>query len=183
MSNISEMMKRKAIGRTCYLGYMYDARREEIINLSLFNDTLPSELIESYETPNTRYDFTLADTYEEKFKKLSVDAQMKLNVLCGLFKLEGSGKYLNDEKKSNKSVKASMIYEIQTRKENATISNKNISPYISLKSLKAVGKENSATHAIVGIQWGASALCTFEYENKENIDKSQIEGKNWNNIK
>jgi hypothetical protein len=57
----------------------------------MFNNQLPSNLIRQIDTPNTKYELDLSDTYETKFQKLDVQAELKLSVLSGLLTLEGSG--------------------------------------------------------------------------------------------
>ena len=88
------MMKRKSFGSTAYIGYMYDARKEEVLNMSIFTKSqLPPSLVQTYENPNTNYQFTFEDSNEEKFKNLNVQAELKVDILCGLVPLNGSGNY------------------------------------------------------------------------------------------
>ena len=83
------------------------------------------------------------------------------------------GKYFNEQKQSHRSVKGTLVYGLLTKKENININDKEIRNLISTKTLET----KEATHVIVGIQWGANALCTFEYKNSENEEKTEIEGK------
>ena len=100
----NETITRKALGRAAVLGSLYDTRREQLCGVSLFKSELPQSIIVSTDMPNTKYEFDLSDSYEEKFHKLDVQAELKVSVLGGLFKLEGSGKYLSDQKQSKMSV-------------------------------------------------------------------------------
>ncbi|CAF2726861.1 unnamed protein product [Rotaria sp. Silwood2] len=163
---------RKALGRAAFLGDLYDARKEEFCGLSLLKSELPATIISNMDVPSTRLEYDFSDTFEEKFNKLDVQAQLKINVLAGLFKLEGSGKYLGDEKKSYKSVKCTLIYDIRTKEETFTIGNEKLEKLISYDAIKMP----DATHVVVGIKWGANVFASFEFENKENYQKKYIEG-------
>ncbi|CAF4944788.1 unnamed protein product, partial [Rotaria sp. Silwood1] len=165
-------ISRKALGRASQLGYLYDARKEEFCGISLFKNELPTTIVSSIDVPHTQFEYDFSDTFEQKFKKLDVQAQLKVSVLAGLFKLEGSGKYLSNEKESYKSVKSTLIYSIRTKEENFSISNENLKNLVSYDALKLP----NATHVVVGIKWGANVVASFEFANKENDLKTDIEG-------
>ncbi|CAF3572212.1 unnamed protein product, partial [Rotaria socialis] len=163
---------RKALGRAALLGDLYDVRKEEFCGLSLLKSELPTTIISNMDVPSTRLEYDFSETFEEKCNKLDVQAQLRANVLAGLFVLEGSGKYLSDEKKSYKSVKCTLINDIRTKEESFTISNEKLKDLICYDAIKMP----NATHVVVGIKWGANVLASFEFENKENYQKKYIEG-------
>lgn len=165
-------INRKALGRAAQLGYLYDARKEEFCGLSLFTSELPTSMISSIDVPDTQFEYEYLDTFEQKFKKLDVQAELKVSVLAGLFKLEGCGKYLSNEKESYKSVRSSLIYSIRTKEEQFSISNANLNGLVSYDALNIP----NATHVVVGIKWGANVVASFEFANKENDLKTDIEG-------
>ena len=164
MNNESVTIKRKSTDLSGILGYLYDARKEKVISMSIFGKDLPRELIESQETNNTDFKFDFSDSNEEKFKKLNIEAELKCDILCGMVKLEGSGidfvlmnfcfdfmyiytyyylkkgKYLDEEKKSHRSVKGSLFYKLRTKKENISISKDEIQKLVSTKTLDTKGK-------------------------------------------
>ena len=170
--NHQNELKIKALGRVATLGTLYDGRRENFCSFSLFNTDIPKNCSKIVDIASTKYDYDYLNTFQSKFHKLDVEAQLKVSVLCGLVKLEGSGKYLTDKKESFKSVKGSLIYEITTKFEFFELSNESIREIISYKSLE----NNEATHVVTGIKWGANAIASFEYSNEESSDKTLIEG-------
>jgi hypothetical protein len=88
----SKTITLKSLSRCAALGSLYDVRKEKFcVGISMFNNQLPSNLIRQIDTPNTKYELDLSDTYETKFQKLDVQAELKLSVLSGLLTLEGSG--------------------------------------------------------------------------------------------
>ena len=167
-----ETIKRKAFGRAAALGSLYDSRSDNIMSLSIFNQSLPNDLIQTVDTHFSDYKYSFNDSFEEKFSNLNVEAELKLSVMGGLFKLEGSAKYLNEKKSSFKSVKGSMIYNIKTKRQFLSLTNEKLKPLVSSPALEM----KNATHIIVGIDWGANTVASFEYENNEHSDKKIIEG-------
>ncbi|CAF1523415.1 unnamed protein product, partial [Rotaria sordida] len=163
---------RKALGRAAQLGYLYDARTDKFCGLSLFKSELPATIISSKDDPDTYFDYDIQNTFEEKFDKLSLQVQLKVSVLARLFILEGSGKYLSNEKESHKSVKCTLIYNRRTKYEDFNVSNENLKELISYDALKI----RDATHIVTGITWGGNVFISFEFENKENRLKKDIEG-------
>ena len=116
-------IKRKTVGRAAILGCLYDARSDNICPLSIFQDSLPDELIQTVDTHFSDIKYSLNDSLEEKFSNLNVEAELKLTLMCGLLSLEGSAKYLGEQKKSFKSVKGSLIYNIKTKHQSLSLSN------------------------------------------------------------
>jgi hypothetical protein len=168
----NETITRKALGRAAEFGSLYDTRRDQLCGITLFKSKLPKEIITSTDMRSENYQYELSDSYEKKFESLNVQGELKLSVLCGMCKLEGSGKYLSDQKQSKKSVKGSVIYKITTKVENFNISFDGIRELINFNSLDMP----DATHVVVGITWGANVVATFEYNNNENHSKETIEG-------
>jgi len=88
--------------------------------------------------------------------------------------LEGSGKYLSEKKENNKSVRGDLVYDITTKNQRLRLSdiNEKFINHESIKSLAPTG----ATHIVTGVQWGASAIVSFEYTNEDNSDRTEISG-------
>ena len=57
-------------------------------------------------------DLVLSDNIQERFHKLGIDAQLQVSVLSGLVKLSGSGSYLNEERKSARAARMSLIFKV-----------------------------------------------------------------------
>jgi hypothetical protein len=165
-------IKRKTFGRAASLGYMYDARSENVLSLSIFNQPLFDEFIQTVDTNFSDYTYSFNDSYEEKFCNLNVEAELKLSVMAGLFQLEGSAKYLNQQKSSFKSVKGSLIYNIKTKRQFFSLTNEKLKHFVSSVALEM----KNATHVIVGIDWGANTVASFEYANHEHSEIKKIEG-------
>ena len=57
-------------------------------------------------------DLVFSDSLEEKYHKLGIDGELKVSLLSGLVNLSGSGGYLNEERKSARAVRMSLIFKV-----------------------------------------------------------------------
>ena len=162
----------KSLGRVASLGDLYDARNEKFLGYSLLKSDLPESCSTMTDIPYTNFKYDYSNTHESKFSNLDVTAELKVSVLCGMAKLEGSGKYLTDNKENHKSVKADLVYEIRTKHQTLLLSHESLKQFISHDSLGLT----DVTHIVTGIKWGANAYASFEYSNDDNKHKREISG-------
>ncbi|CAF1603644.1 unnamed protein product, partial [Didymodactylos carnosus] len=156
-----------------FLGSLYDVRTDRFSRETLFNDTIPDVAIKTVDIPHTHYDYVEKDTYAEKFSKLNVEAALKVSILSGLVELEGSGKYITNEKQTDKTFKAALIYHISTKEEQLIINHSILSQHMSYEAFQS----SNATHVVVGIKWGANCCVTFEQQLKDKNNARDIEGR------
>jgi hypothetical protein len=168
----NETIERSSLGRVLRLGDLYDARKDAAAGVNIFNGTLPETSIESTDYPNSRVDYEITDRISEKFHKLSVNAELQLSVLAGMVNLQGSGKYLKEDKQSFKAGRMTLLYSITTKYQEISISNLELKKIIDLNVIDSF----EATHIVVGIHWGANCTITSEYANQENKKQTEVEG-------
>ncbi|CAG2176270.1 unnamed protein product, partial [Oppiella nova] len=141
-----------AVGRVAQLGELYDSREDKFMAISLFNKKLPSTSIISTDNGESKMKVAMLNTYKDKFHTLDITAELKLSILTGLIKLEGSAKFFNDKKQSYRSAKSSLIHSMTTCYDQIVIHNTELKPMIDLDVLEQI----DATHVVVGIQWGGN---------------------------
>ena len=166
-------VQKQALGRVAHLDHLYDERSESFLDsTSLFNCGINPSALKKTAIPFTEISYLVSASTSEKLQKLSVDAQLKLSVICGLVALDGSAKYLSQkEESSDKSCRTDLFYKMTTVKEEVDIAR--LSPdEINKESLQA-----QATHLVVGIKWGANVIGSFDYETEDGETKQNIEGK------
>ena len=166
-------LQRSSLGRSSQLGELYNAKTDTLTGHTLFKKAIPPALIQSSDIKTSNYEFLKDDSLDDKFRNLSVEGQLKASYMAGMLFVGGSGKYLFEEKKSHKSVKIAMIYDIRTKTESIDLTKDDFKPLIATEVLGTI----DATHVVVGIDWGAKSVATFEHENSENSEKRLIEGK------
>ena len=165
------MITRRNIGETLHIGDLYDARRDISVGSSMF-DQIPDNAITQTDCTNNRYDYTLNDSYTEKFRMMSIEGNLKLSVLSNIVNISGVGKYLSDVKESSKIRRSSMLYEILTKKEDIDILSNKMRSFVKAEVLN----DDDVTHVVTGIKWGANIVFTLEYELSENAKKKEFEG-------
>ena len=172
LDTVAKMSVRKqALGRVAQLGHLYDERSDAFQDHSLFNDKeINASAIKTTNMPYTDISYLISASTSDKLHKLSVDAQLKLGVMCGLVTLSGSAKYLSSQNEDLKTSSADMFYKMTTVYDEIDIG-KLKKEEINENSLKA-----EATHVVVGIKWGAIVIGSFEYVRKEGETKKDIEG-------
>ena len=143
-NNENSSITRKALGRAAFLGAL---------------------LRQSVYIANTVFECNFEENFKSKFEKLNVEAQLKISALLGLFALEGSGKYLCEEKSSEKSYKCSFIYQATTFEEQ-------FNPFHDdLKDLNISFNLLDCTHVVTGIKWGANAILSVDYVDEDEQKK------------
>ena len=138
---------------------------------SIFTGKLAAE-DDIYETElgTTDVELTLSDTLEEKFHCLDIQAELSVSILCGLVSLSGSGKYLDEKRKTTKSSSMSLIYKINTINEEVYLRQlKNLVDFDGLET-------STATHVLTSIDWGAVCTVTAEYSFCDTDEKKKVEG-------
>ncbi|CAG2165607.1 unnamed protein product [Oppiella nova] len=161
-----------AVGRVAQIGELYDSREDKFLAISLFNKKQPSSSIISTDNGESKMKVAMLNTYKEKFNTLDITAEIKLSMLTGLIKLEGSAKFFNDKKQSYRSAKASLIHSMTTCYDHIVIHNTELKPMIDLDVLEQI----DATHVVVGIQWGGNVFISIEDTNSDEQDNTKVEG-------
>ncbi|XP_068585334.1 stonustoxin subunit beta-like [Cebidichthys violaceus] len=162
-----------ALGRPFTLGMLYDARKDVLIpGLTLWDDkTLQEKITESVQ-PSSHFEMTESDSIESKSSLLDVEASLKASFLSGLIEIEGSAKYLNDQKKFKNQSRVTCQYKSTTHFKQLSM--------IDLVTLDAnqmeVVKKSSATHVVTGIVYGANSFFVFDSQKLDTKKVQDIQG-------
>lgn len=90
---------RQAISRHGLIGSLYDIRTDKFEGGNLFYKELPSSpFIESVDDGHASYCIDSNNSQKETFDKLNIEAGLKLSIMGGLVNVEGSAKYLTQQK-------------------------------------------------------------------------------------
>ncbi|XP_023282635.1 uncharacterized protein LOC111670230 [Seriola lalandi dorsalis] len=162
-----------ALGRPFQLGMLYDCRKDVLIpGITLWDlDQLQNNT--SVQTQhNTEFNVTTSDSIEEKSNLLKISGSLKLSLLGGLVNVGGSAKYFQDTKKSHKQARMTLQYKTTTKFETLTMSHLAHGQV----SHPNVFEDNTATHVVTAILYGAGAYFVFDRESSSEEDKKQVEG-------
>lgn len=171
---ITKTIERSAIcpGPMGYLGELYNVRTEKFSSIKFFCNPLPEGTIETREFNSGKYDYSEDDTFTDRYRLLKVEGELKLSVMFGLSKLTGHGEYLSKEKKSERTVSCSLLYNYRTLHEKLLINFEKIKDCID----KNVLGDDNYTHVITEIIWGANNTVTLEYSDSNIENKTKVQG-------
>ncbi len=162
-----------ALGRPFSLGQLYDARREAIVPLSLWNKQKLEDYVITKDKFNTAFTVSARDSINDKCQLLNISVEAKLGILSGLVEARGSGKYIRDTKKSKNVVRVSFGYHVET-----------FAKQLSMDVLGEQSYDHSemfdkdvATHVVVMILYGADAVFVFEKATDSEKKKQELEAK------
>ncbi|XP_068438454.1 stonustoxin subunit alpha-like [Clinocottus analis] len=152
-------LKIAALGRPFTLGMLYNAPRDKLIpGGTLWDDgTLQGKITEKVQ-PFSSFTVTTSDTIDSKSSQLDVEASLKASFLSGLIEVEGSAKYLNYQKKFKNQSRVTLEFK-------STTNFKKLSALcLAHKDAHVIDhiKNNSATHIVTEIVYGANAFFVFD---------------------
>ncbi|KAK8745270.1 hypothetical protein OTU49_000101, partial [Cherax quadricarinatus] len=171
-SESDNILSLAGLGRPFRLGMLYDCTKDQLIPGRTLWDisTLEKRVVQ----PNNSSDFKVitSDSLEDKASALNVNGNLKLSLLSGMLEVSGSGKYLSNEKSSNKHERVTVQYKCTTRSEQMTMDQ--LGP--GKVQYPNVIKEETATHVVTEILYGAHAFFVFERDCSSSSHDEDIHG-------
>ncbi|KAK2896090.1 stonustoxin subunit alpha-like [Channa argus] len=162
-----------ALGRPFSLGMLYDCRQDALIpGMTLWNhDVLTNNLRERAKN-NSDFQIVASESIADKSSVLDVGASLKASFLSGLVEVEGSAKYLNDDKSSKNQARVTLQYKATTKFQELSMD------HLGKVNVKYpyVFEQGLATHVVTGILYGAQAFFVFDREVSDDESHQDIEG-------
>ncbi|RXM91133.1 Stonustoxin subunit alpha [Acipenser ruthenus] len=168
-----ETLEMAALGRPFQLGMLYDCRKDRLIpGITLWDlKELKNETDESSQR-KTEFSVSTSDSIEEKASALKVDASLKASLLGGLVEVDGAAKYFKDTQKSTRQSRVTLQYHTTTRFENLTMKHLGKGNV----SHSSVFEDNTATHVVTAVLYGAQAYFVFDREVSSEEKQQKIQG-------
>ncbi|CAF3894501.1 unnamed protein product [Rotaria sp. Silwood1] len=172
MSGIDLAISKQAIGRHGFIGSLYDIRSDQFEGGNLFNRELASSLISTTDCASS--DFYVDENLSQKdtLNKLNIEGSMKLSLMAGLVKVDGSAKYLNQTKTDSQTVRVTLMFNVKTKQQHLQVSMADLYNYFIPDALE----NPNATHCITGIMWGARVAATFEQALNNSEAAEELQG-------
>uniref|UniRef100_A0A4W6FM33 Fibronectin type-III domain-containing protein n=1 Tax=Lates calcarifer TaxID=8187 RepID=A0A4W6FM33_LATCA len=166
-------MSTAAVGRPFQLGMLYDCRKDALIpGVTLWDLKELQKNTSVQQQNNTEFNVTASDSIEEKSNLLKISGSLKLSLLGGLVNVRGSAKYFQDTKKSQKQARVTLQYNATTKFETLTMSHLAHGQV----SHPNVFEDDTATHVVTAILYGAGAYFVFDRESSLEDETKQVEG-------
>ncbi|XP_034770646.2 uncharacterized protein LOC117401647 [Acipenser ruthenus] len=173
MSDSESAVELATLGRPFQLGMLYDCRSDALIpGVTLWNFEELQKDIDRRPQPYTDFQIIASDAIEDKASALNIEASLSASFLCGLVKVEGSAKYLNDKKSSKRQSRVTMQYLTHTRFEQLTMNQ--LGP--ENVTYPNVFKDGTATHVITAVLYGAQAFFVFDKQVSSEENEQDIQG-------
>ncbi|XP_076854978.1 neoverrucotoxin subunit beta-like [Brachyhypopomus gauderio] len=172
-SLVKEVVEVPCLGRPLQLGMLYDLRSDRLVpGLTLWDNNEIQRHKNVTPQQFTQMKISCSDGFEDKAAYMDISGSLKLSVMSGKVNVEGSAKYLNDNKKSTKQSSFTLTYHVTTQFEQLTMD------HFANKKLKytEVFDSDLATHVVTAVLYGANAFFVFNRYLDSNEDKTEIEG-------
>ena len=158
MTSATNTVEMPCLGRPFELGTLYDCRNDIVTPGMTLWDPETLSYAKGRKIENSGFEIITEDSINEKTLHLDVSAGLKLSVLSGLVKADGSAKFLYDRTKSKSQARVSLRYKSMSRFEQLDMN--------QLGQGKVqhpnVFDDNIATHVVIGVQYGADAVFVFD---------------------
>ncbi|XP_053266262.1 stonustoxin subunit alpha-like [Podarcis raffonei] len=173
MDRSDNPVKIPALGRPFQLGMLYDCRKDALIpGITLWDhDSLQKDLCIKPQ-PKAEYEIIASDSIDNKASALNIPASLKASFLVGLVEVGGSGKFLQDTKKSTKQARVTLQYKATTKYSQLTMS------HLGIRNVTypAVFEHGTATHVVTAILYGAQAFFVFDRNVSSSESVQDIQG-------
>uniref|UniRef100_A0A3Q1I8H6 B30.2/SPRY domain-containing protein n=1 Tax=Anabas testudineus TaxID=64144 RepID=A0A3Q1I8H6_ANATE len=169
----SDQIMVAALGRPFTLGMLYDARKDELhTGFTLWDKKTLQENRSRHAQHSSAFEITASDSIESKSSLLDVDASLKASFLGGLIQVEGSAKYLNDQKKFKNQSRVTLQYKATTAFEQLSMTHQEAKNMLNTNIMH----KESATHVVTGILYGAHAFFVFDSQKLDSSSVQDIRG-------
>ncbi|XP_067284709.1 stonustoxin subunit alpha-like isoform X2 [Pseudorasbora parva] len=167
----SQPIEVAALGRPLFPGMLYDCRKDAFIpGVTLWDKESLSKDLDTHPKLMTDVKFSSSDSLSSKASLLNVSASLKASFLGGLVEVGGSAKFLRDTKSSNQQSRVTMYYSETSRFEQLSMTQLGDITY------PQVFDQNTATHVVTAVLYGAQAFMVFDRTVSEEENKQEIEG-------
>ncbi|KAK8735371.1 hypothetical protein OTU49_005639 [Cherax quadricarinatus] len=158
------------LGRTFRLGMLYDCTKDEIIPGKTLWDRSTLKEIDVLSNESSDFRLIISDSMEEKVSAFDVNSSLKLSLVSGMVEVSRSGKYLENKKYSDKQERITVHYKCTTRSEYMTMDQ--LGP--GKVQYPDIIDEETATHVVTEILYGAHAFFVFERDCCSSHDKETL---------
>ncbi|XP_041658406.1 uncharacterized protein LOC121519669 [Cheilinus undulatus] len=166
-------MEVAALGRPFSLGMLYDCRSDSLVpGLTLWDHNDLQNHITERPQKYSDFEIVASESIEDKASALDVNASLRASFLGGLVEVNGSARYLTNNKTSKNQARVTLKYKATTKVQELSMNHLGRGnmkhPYVFEKGL--------ATHVVTAILYGAQAFFVFDREVSQNENQQNIEG-------
>jgi GTP-binding protein EngB required for normal cell division len=158
------------LGRPVRIGSMYNASTGNFIPQTIFLDPTHAGDILPYGNSNVKV--MIEENDSDKYSLLDVKGFLMLGVALGLVNVEGSARYLTEQKKSERTVRGSIAASFISVIESVTLNGSEFQGKVDVDALR----NPLATHFVSSITWGGKAIISVSSSAGDSRDRNEIKG-------
>ncbi|KAI5982047.1 hypothetical protein EDD15DRAFT_224132 [Pisolithus albus] len=174
------VFQRPTLGCAVRLGELFDERTSRFLGVQLYKEMSTEPPTEtSSVTPLNHSDLTLSlsNSLEKKTTLLDIQANLSLEVLSGLVKVEGSASYLNNAKNNTQARSWTLVLKMRTEERRLLFAEDALSFNVLDMVKEDYIAENRATHFVSSIVYGGNLIINMTERATDVTKKESIEGK------
>jgi len=161
-------LTRSSLGQLANIGDLYDARTDRFTGHSVITASTEHLHVNSTHMESNQQEFLIDSTSCDRLDLLVNDKELQLSVVLGLVVPEQNIADFIDHNETNTSPTNGVL--LRTVK----ILREQLSSIGDIKSL--VSKNESATHVVVGVEWGATVAVCLDQNDKGVQSNRQVDG-------
>ncbi|XP_037388882.1 uncharacterized protein si:ch211-281l24.3 isoform X5 [Pygocentrus nattereri] len=172
LEQADDFVEVSALGRILELGMLYDCRSDSFNSDAFLWDvnTLSSMRL-SLHRPHTDVRIVEGKSLQERLKALDLTASLRASVVSGLVEVAGAAAYLKHPTQSQLQDRVTLHYRTSTRLD-----------MLSHRLLRggdplSMTSQNSATHVVVAVLYGAQAFLVFDDKNESSEGSLKLKDK------
>ncbi len=156
------------------LGDLWDCQTSRALHVNIFAKEIDQDHIEVAPIQNQEYSLSHIRSSRDKLKAIGVNAEMSLELLGGLIKIEGALSFESTESSKMLSEKLALCFKLQTSLVGFRLSAKEKFDQMVLDKLTS--GELRATHIVNKIKLGADVNALIEVKIFDELSKTDLSG-------
>lgn len=158
------------LGRTAFLGQLYNGSTEQLLNTQLFEKTALEAAIKEENHPSTMISYSDVKSQSDRSKSLKITAELAVSIMGGMISLSGSGEYLDASKSNVSSHEVSATCVVQ--KKNKRLDIGQCVGQQKWEQVSALG----ATHVVTAIRYGGTLIANIVQKDSTSESGKVIKG-------
>ncbi|XP_036439650.1 uncharacterized protein LOC118817074 isoform X2 [Colossoma macropomum] len=172
LERANDFVEVSALGRILELGTLYDCRNDSFnSDAFLWDDNTLSSMRLSFPRPHTDVRIVEGKSLQERLKALDLTTSLRASVVSGLVEVAGAAAYLKHPTQSQLQDRVTLHYRTSTRLDMLSHRLLQSGPPLSMTN------QNSATHVVVAVLYGAQAFLVFDDKNESREGNVKLKDK------
>lgn len=163
------------LGRPVLLGELYDQRKSQFLGVQLYDKAKMDDATTSININYTDLSLRMSNTFKDKASVIDINAELSVQILCGLVKVKGSAAYLNDTKSNSREHAWAMSLSTRLTESRLLFAQDSLGNNI-LDWAKGYIANGTATHFVSSIVYGGNVVVNLVSRRTRFTKEEKVEG-------